>query len=202
MSKKGVDPQRRLLLQLTTAVGVAGAGVAAVPFVKSMTPSARARAAGAPVEVDISSVRPGEIKTVEWRGKPVWILRRTPEMLKALPEVETHLVDPKSQVKDQQPAYAQNETRSIKPEVLVVVGICTHLGCSPKKELAAGGGAGMGADWQGGFFCPCHGSKFDLAGRVYKDVPAPRNLPVPPHTYLSDSRILIGVDPKDKKGAV
>jgi len=198
MSKKDVDPQRRLLLQATTAVGVAGAGFAAVPFVKSMTPSARAKAAGAPVEVDIGTIKPGELKTVEWRGKPVWILRRTPEMLKTLTDVEPNLVDPNSQVKDQQPPYAQNETRSIKPEVLVVVGICTHLGCSPKKELSPGS---VGPDWEGGFYCPCHGSKFDLAGRVFKNVPAPKNLEVPKHTYLSDSRIVIGVDAKDKKGA-
>jgi ubiquinol-cytochrome c reductase iron-sulfur subunit len=200
MSKKDVDPQRRTLLRATTVVGAVGAGFAAVPFVRSMTPSARARAAGAPVEVDISGLRPGELKTVEWRGKPVWILRRTPEMLKSLVDVEPKLVDPKSQVKDQQPDYAQNPTRSIKPEVLVVVGICTHLGCSPKKELAAGS---VSPDWEGGFFCPCHGSKFDLAGRVYKDVPAPKNLPVPPYKYLTDSRIVIGVDQKDKsnKGA-
>ncbi len=198
MGKKNVDPQRRMLLQLTTAVGAVGAGFAAVPFVSSMTPSARARAAGAPVEVDISGIRPGELRPVEWRGKPVWILRRTPEMLASLATVQPHLVDPKSQVKEQQPDYAQNETRSIKPEVLVVVGICTHLGCSPKRELEKGT---ISSDWEGGFFCPCHGSKFDLAGRVYKDVPAPKNLEVPKHTYLSDSRILIGVDPKGKGAA-
>src|SRR5438105_4641603 len=138
MSKKDVDPQRRTLLVSTSVVGAVGAVFAAVPFVKSMTPSARAKAAGAPVEVDISNMRPGDIMTVEWRGKPVWILRRTPEMMQSLKDVEPKLVDPKSKVAEQQPAYAQNDTRSIKPEVLVVVGICTHLGCSPKKELAAG----------------------------------------------------------------
>ncbi len=198
MSKKDVDPQRRTLLQATTAVGVVGAGFAAVPFVKSMTPSARAKAAGAPVEVDIGNLQPGKVMTVEWQGKPVWILRRSPEMLKSLQEVEPKLGDPKSQGADQQPSYPPNATRSIKPEVLVVIGICTHLGCSPKKELAAGS---ISPDWEGGFYCPCHGSKFDLAGRVYKNVPAPTNLKVPQHTYVTDSRILIGVDPKAKKGA-
>src|SRR6266566_1306488 len=193
MSDKGVDPQRRTLLISTSVVGAVGAALAAVPFVKSMLPSARAKAAGGPVEVEIGNLRPGELlPPIEWRGKPVWILRRTPEMLKSLASVEPNLVDPKSQVKEQQPEYAQNETRSIKPEILVVLGVCTHLGCSPKKELAAGS---VGPDWQGGFFCPCHGSKFDLAGRVFKDVPAPKN------TYLSDTRIVIGVDKKTKGAA-
>lgn len=202
MSKKGMDPQRRRLLQLTGAVGAVGAGFAAVPFVASMTPSARAKAAGAPVEVDISKLEPGKFAVEEWRGKPVWILRRTPEMMKSLEEVKPQLVDPDSKVASQQPPYAQNDTRSIKPEVLVVVGLCTHLGCSPKRANAGvNPNFGLGEDWKGGFFCPCHGSKFDLAGRVYKDVPAPTNLPVPPHSYVADNRILIGVDPKDKKGA-
>lgn len=198
MSKKDVNSQRRTLLLSTSVVGAVGAVFAAVPFVRSMTPSARAKAAGAPVEVDISTLKPGEIRTEEWQGKPVWVLRRTPEMLQSLQQVEPQLADPKSQVTSQQPDYAQNDTRSIKPEVLVVIGLCTHLGCSPKKEIAAGS---LSPDWSGGFYCPCHGSKFDLAGRVYKNVPAPTNLPVPKHTYLSDSRILIGVDAKDKKGA-
>lgn len=202
MSEKGLDPQRRLLLQLTTAVGAVGVGFAAVPFVRSMTPSARARAAGAPVEVDIGALKPGDLKTVEWRGKPVWVLRRTPEMLKTLTEVEPQLADPKSVVNSQQPAYAQNETRSIKSDVLIVVGLCTHLGCSPDtKKLAAGSASGLGENWPGGFFCPCHGSKFDLAGRVYKGVPAPTNLVVPPHKYLNDSRLVIGVDQKGKGAA-
>ena len=201
MSKKGMDPKRRRLLQLTTVVGAAGAGMAAGPFVRRMTPSARAHAAGAPVEVDISKLEPGRFHVEEWRGKPVWILRRTPEMMQTLNEVEPQLVDPKSTVLSQQPVYAQNPTRSIKPEVLVVVGLCTHLGCSPKRA-ASGANPNFGLDneWKGGFFCPCHGSKFDLAGRVYKDVPAPTNLEVPPHKYLDDNRLVIGVDQK-KKGA-
>ena len=198
---EGVDrDKRRFLTLLTTGVGAVGAGFAATPFVLSMTPSARAKAAGAPVEVDISKLEPGQLHTEEWRGKPVWILRRTPEMLQTLPATDDQLADPASQVADQQPAYAQNPTRSIKPEILVVVGICTHLGCSPSKKLQAGVASGLGDDWTGGFFCPCHGSKFDLAGRVYKNVPAPTNLPVPPHMFLSDTRILIGED-KNKKGA-
>jgi len=199
MSEEGVDPRRRRLLAITTGLGLVGSVYAAVPFVASMAPSARARAAGAPVEVDISKLEPGQLLTEEWRGKPVWILRRTPEMLKLLPQVEPQLVDPKSEVTDQQPAYAKNPTRSLKPEIMIVVGICTHLGCSPDKRLAAGPASGLGEDWPGGFFCPCHGSKFDLAGRVFKNVPAPRNLVVPPHTYLSDTRILIGED--KNKGA-
>ncbi|OGI45296.1 MAG: ubiquinol-cytochrome c reductase iron-sulfur subunit [Candidatus Muproteobacteria bacterium RIFCSPHIGHO2_01_FULL_65_16] len=199
MSEEGVDPRRRRLLAITTGLGLVGSVYAAVPFVASMAPSARARAAGAPVEVDISKLELGQLLTEEWRGKPVWILRRTPEMLKLLPQVEPQLVDPKSEVTDQQPAYAKNPTRSLKPEIMIVVGICTHLGCSPDKRLAAGPASGLGEDWPGGFFCPCHGSKFDLAGRVFKNVPAPRNLVVPPHMYLSDTRILIGED--KNKGA-
>jgi ubiquinol-cytochrome c reductase iron-sulfur subunit len=204
MSEKVKDPQRRLLLQLTSAVGAVGAGFAAVPFVASMAPSARAKAAGAPVEVDISRLEPGKFAVEEWRGKPIWILRRTPEMLKGLEEVKPQLVDPDSKVASQQPAYAQNPTRSIKPEFLVVIGLCTHLGCSPKRaDAGVNSNFGLGQDWKGGFFCPCHGSKFDLAGRVYKDVPAPRNLEVPKHSYTADGHIVIGVDPQDKnkKGA-
>jgi ubiquinol-cytochrome c reductase iron-sulfur subunit len=159
-----------------------------------MMPSARAKASGAPVEVDISKLESGQMLTVEWRGKPVWILRRTPEMLKSLAAVEKLLADPASAVTDQQPEYAQNEARAIKPEILVLVGICTHLGCSPDKRLDAGVASGLGDEWKGGFFCPCHGSKFDLAGRVYKNVPAPTNLVVPPHAYLSETRIIIGAD--------
>jgi len=196
---EGVDrDKRRFLTLLTTAVGAVGAGFAATPFVLSMTPSARARAAGAPVEVDISQIEPGQLLTVEWRGKPVWILRRDKEMLAELPNHDDKLADPQSKDTDQQPNYAQNPTRSIKPEILVLVGICTHLGCSPQQKLAIGPASGMGEDWPGGFFCPCHGSKFDLAGRVYKNVPAPTNLVVPPHYFVSDTRILIG---EDKKGA-
>jgi ubiquinol-cytochrome c reductase iron-sulfur subunit len=196
---KGVDrDKRRFLTMLTTGVGAIGVGFAATPFVLSMTPSARARAAGAPVEVDISKLEPGQMMTVEWRGKPVWIVRRTKDMLATLPALDKQLADPESKNADQQPAYAKNPVRSLKPEVLLLVGICTHLGCSPSQKFQVGPASGMGDDWTGGFFCPCHGSKFDLAGRVFKGVPAPSNLPVPPYTFLSDTRILIG---EDKKGA-
>jgi ubiquinol-cytochrome c reductase iron-sulfur subunit len=160
-----------------------------------MFPSARARAAGAPVEVDISRLEPGMLIRAEWRGKPVWILHRTPEMLKSLEADVSMVADPSSQM-PMQPPYAQNEYRSIKPEWLVLVGICTHLGCSPTDKLQAGPDSGLGADWPGGFFCPCHGSKFDLAGRVFKDVPAPTNLEVPKYQFLADTRLLIGDDGK------
>jgi ubiquinol-cytochrome c reductase iron-sulfur subunit len=196
MSEEGVNPRRRRLLAITSGLGVVGTAFAVTPFVLSMLPSARAKAAGAPVEVDIGKIESGQLLTVEWRGKPVWILRRTPEMLKLLPEVDPLLADPKSKVVDQQPSYAQNATRSIKSGLLVLVGICTHLGCSPDRRLEAGAVSGLGDDWKGGFFCPCHGSKFDLAGRVYKNVPAPTNLVVPPHSFLSDTRIVIGADQK------
>jgi len=195
----GVDrDKRRFLTMLATGVGAVGAGFAATPFVLSMTPSARAKAAGAPVEVDISKLEVGQMLTVEWRGKPVWILRRTQEMLDKLPTVDKFLADPASKVTDQQPTYAQNPARSIKPEILVLVGVCTHLGCSPQQKFQVGPASGLGEDWPGGFFCPCHGSKFDLAGRVYRNVPAPTNLPVPPYLFLSDTRIVIG---DDKRGA-
>jgi ubiquinol-cytochrome c reductase iron-sulfur subunit len=196
MNQKKIDNTRRNLIVATTAVaGVAGAGVA-VPFAWSWWPSERAKAAGAPVEADISALAPGELQVVEWRGKPVWVLRRTKEMLEAVRKSDDKVTDPKS---DEllQPAYAKNENRSIKPEFLVLVGICSHLGCSPQHKTAEAK-AEMGADWAGGFLCPCHGSKFDLAGRVYKGAPAPVNLEVPPHAYLSDTRLLIG---EDKKGA-
>jgi ubiquinol-cytochrome c reductase iron-sulfur subunit len=186
--------KRKFLIAATSAVGgVAVAGVA-VPLVMSMLPSARARAAGAPVEVDISKVEPGMLLTVEWRGKPVWIVNRTPEMLGMLGKHDDKLTDPKSE-QPQQPDYCTNPTRSIKPELLVAVGICTHLGCSPtfRKEVGA---ADLGGDWPGGFFCPCHGSRFDLAARVFKGAPAPTNLVIPPHQYLSDAKLLIGVDAK------
>ena len=197
MSNKEVDrSKRRFLVAATTAVGAVGAAVVAVPFVKSMLPSQRAKAAGAPVEVDISKVEPGMLLTVEWRGKPVWIVNRTKEMLDLLVKHDDRLKDPKSE-ELQQPTYCKNPTRSIKPQFLVAVGICTHLGCSPtfRKEI---GPADLGADWPGGWFCPCHGSRFDLAARVFKDVPAPTNLVIPPYKYLSDARILIG---EDSKGA-
>ena len=187
--------RRRFLVAATSiAGGIAGVAVA-TPFMLSMMPSERAKAAGAPVEVDISKVEPGMLLLVEWRGKVVWVLNRTPEMLTDLKKLDAEVSDPKSE-KDQQPKYAQNETRSIKPAILIVEGVCTHLGCSPvyRKDIAP---ADLGSDWLGGFFCPCHGSKFDLAGRVYKSVPAPTNLVVPPHLYLSDTTLLIGSDRKD-----
>ena len=196
MSKQGkMDCGRRRLIVATAAVGGVGAVAALVPFVSSLLPSERAKAAGAPVEVDISKLEPGQMMTVEWRGKPVWIINRTKEMLETLTKLSDAVADPKSE-KDQQPAYAKNDTRSIKPELMVVVGICTHLGCSPSEKLTPGADSGLGADWPGGFFCPCHGSRFDLAARVFKNVPAPTNLVVPPHQYLSDTKLLIGVDTK------
>ena len=194
MSTDGVDTsRRRFLTAATTVVGAVGAVGAAVPFVASMWPSARAQAAGAPVEADISKLEPGAKMTVEWRGKPVWLVHRTQQNLDDLPKNDPYLRDPKSEVESQQPPYCKNEYRSIKPEYLVLVGICTHLGCSPtyRPEIAP---ADLGPNWLGGFFCPCHGSRFDLAGRVFQGVPAPINLQVPPHMYLSDTRILIGQD--------
>jgi ubiquinol-cytochrome c reductase iron-sulfur subunit len=189
--------KRRMLVAATGVAGaVAGLGVA-TPFVMSMTPSARARAAGAPVEVDLTKLEPGMMMTVEWRGKPVWIVHRTPAMLELLEKSEQELADPGSRI-PMQPEYARNQQRSIKPEFLVLVGICTHLGCSPSQRLEAGTASGLGEDWPGGFFCPCHGSRFDLAGRVYRGAPAPANLEVPPHTYLSDARLVVG---EDSRGA-
>ncbi|MEW6512591.1 MAG: ubiquinol-cytochrome c reductase iron-sulfur subunit [Pseudomonadota bacterium] len=185
------DPQRRRLLFATSAAAAAAGVVAAVPFVATFSPSERARASGAPVEVDISKLAAGEMMTVEWRGKPVWIIKRTPEMLASLKKVEAKLVDPQSQV-PQQPGYATNGHRSIRPEVFVAVGICTHLGCSPTEKFQAGAVQGMDPAWDGGFFCPCHGSQFDLAGRVLKNMPAPTNLEIPPHQYLAETRLLIG----------
>jgi len=194
-SKAPVSGSRRTLLIATGAVGAVGAAAVAVPFVLSMTPSARARAAGAPVEVDISKVEPGMMITVEWRGRPVWIIHRTKEMLDALPKLDALVADPKS---DQplQPEYAKNESRALKPEILVIVGICSHLGCSPSEKMKAGPDSGLGDDWLGGFLCPCHGSKFDLAGRVFKGMPAPVNLTIPPYKYLTDTRLIIGEDTK------
>lgn len=195
MSDDGINRERRRFLT-TSATVVGGAGViaGAVPFVSTFTPSARARAIGAPVEVDIGDIGPGEVKIVKWQGKPVWILRRDETALDSISELNDAVRDPESEVENQ-PGYAQNEYRSIKPEYLIVVGYCTHLGCSPKKVMEGEGGPfGLSDDWQGGFFCPCHGSRFDLAGRVFKGVPAPTNLIVPPHQYLSDTRIIIGED--------
>ncbi len=193
---KKVNKARRTFVIATSAVGGAASVGAAVPFVASMMPSERAKAAGAPVEVDISKLAPGEVGIYEWRGKPVWVIRRTQEMLDSLKAVIPNLTDPASK-SSIQPEYAVNEYRSRKPEVMVMEGVCTHLGCSPQLK-AADAKAEMGGDWVGGFYCPCHGSKFDFAGRVYKGAPAPTNLPVPPYAYLSDSAIIIG---DDKKGA-
>lgn len=190
----GHSPARRQWLMATVGIGGALTLTALTPFVSSLLPSERAKAAGAPVEVDISKLAPGEMMIAEWRGKPVWILHRTPEMLAALKKAEPDLLDPGSE-KPQQPTYASNEFRSRKPELLVAVGICTHLGCSPSKAFTAGDPA-ISADWPGGFLCPCHGSTFDFAGRVFKNKPAPSNLEVPPYTYLSDSRLIIGSDDK------
>jgi ubiquinol-cytochrome c reductase iron-sulfur subunit len=198
MSDSTVDSGKRTWLIASGCAGAVGVGFTAVPFVSSFQPSERARAAGAAVEVDIGGLKPGEKLTVEWRGKPVWIVRRTAEQIAELPKNDAGLADPKSQRKPDEltPAYARNEARSIKPEVLVVVGICTHLGCSPTDKFQPGAQASLPDNWPGGFLCPCHGSTFDLAGRVYKDKPAPDNLEVPPHMYLSDSRLLIGEDKK------
>ncbi|PVZ71887.1 ubiquinol-cytochrome c reductase iron-sulfur subunit [Pelagibaculum spongiae] len=194
MSADGIDTgRRRFLLAATSAVGGVGAVGVAVPFVSSWQPSARAQAAGAPVEVDVSKLNPGEQITVSWRGKPVWIVRRSPEMLDQLKELDGLLRDPASEVDSQQPlgGYATNAHRSINPEYLVLVGLCTHLGCVPLFKPEAGS---VGDDWVGGFFCPCHGSKFDLAGRVFQGVPAPTNLVVPPYTFVSESVMVVGVD--------
>lgn len=190
------DTHRRQWIMATAGVGGAIGFMALTPFVSSLLPSERALAAGAPVEVDIGRLPPGEMMIVEWRGKPVWILNRTPEMLAALKKAEPMLADPASAVVSQQPEYAANPTRSRVPELLVVIGICTHLGCSPSNAFTPGDPA-LGADWPGGFLCPCHGSTFDFAGRVFKNKPAPTNLEVPPHRYLSDSRLIIGSDEKE-----
>jgi ubiquinol-cytochrome c reductase iron-sulfur subunit len=198
MADKELDQgKRRFLIVATGAAGGIASAAAAVPFVASMLPSERAKAAGAPVEADIGQLAPGEKITVEWRGQPVWIVRRTPEMLEAVKNSDDKVADPKSARKPGEltPQYAQNEYRSIKPEVLVVVGICSHLGCSPQDRFKAGAEA-FEQDWKGGFYCPCHGSLFDLAGRVYKNKPAPDNLKVPPYKYLSETKILIGDDSK------
>jgi ubiquinol-cytochrome c reductase iron-sulfur subunit len=187
------DASRRRVLLLTAATAGVGMAVTAVPFVSSFAPSERARASGASVEVDIADIPPGGIKTVEWRGKPVWIMRRTPDMLAGMATLDSRLVDPQSK-REQQPVNARNAQRSVKPEVFVGVGICTHLGCSPNPVPLGSSNPSVGNDWMGGFFCPCHGSTFDLAGRVFQNKPAPTNLEVPPHKYLSDSRLLIGED--------
>jgi ubiquinol-cytochrome c reductase iron-sulfur subunit len=192
------DPSKRTWIIASSCVGLAGAAAVAVPFVSSFSPSERAKAAGAAVEVDISAIKPGEKITVEWRGKPVWVVRRTPEQVAALSSLDGALADPQSKRKPDEltPAYARNEGRSIKPEFFVAVGICTHLGCSPSEKFQSGPQASLPDDWKGGFLCPCHGSTFDMAGRVFKNKPAPDNHEIPPHMYLSDSRLVIGEDTK------
>jgi ubiquinol-cytochrome c reductase iron-sulfur subunit len=193
MSNDGVNAgRRRFLVAATSVVGAAGAVGAAVPFVGSWFPSAKAKAAGAPVKVNVSKIEPGQQMVAEWRGQPVFIVRRTDEILGNLVKLEAQLADFDSKA-SVQPSYVDPKTRSIKPEVLLLVGLCTHLGCSPsfRPEVAP---ADLGAEWVGGYFCPCHGSRYDLAGRVYKAQPAPMNLPVPPHAYESDDVIIIGVD--------
>lgn len=195
---KQIDSSKRTWIIASTCVGAVGVGATAIPFVSTFQPSERAKAAGAAVEVDIAGIKPGEKLTVEWRGKPVWIIRRTPEQLAALSKISGQLADPESKRKPGEltPEYARNEARSIKPEFFVAVGICTHLGCSPSDKFQTGAQASLPDDWQGGFLCPCHGSTFDMAGRVFKNKPAPDNLEIPPHMYLSDSKLLIGEDKK------
>lgn len=191
MNEDDLDRNRRHFLTVATAVtGIAGAGLVAIPFLSSLKPSARAQALGAPVEVPIGSLQPGEMVRVLWRGKLVFVLRRSEDMLARLQQHDDVLADPASEVVEQQPEYAANDTRSVRPEYLVVEGSCTHLGCAPLEDFPVR----PAENWYGGFFCPCHGSKFDLAGRVYKGVPAPTNLRVPPHRFVRDDLILIGQD--------
>jgi ubiquinol-cytochrome c reductase iron-sulfur subunit len=188
-----VDTGRRHFLTVATiATGAVGAAFVAVPFLASWKPSARAKAMGAPVEVDVSKLEPGAMLKVEWRGKAIFIVNRTPQMLAQIEGVDGELRDPGSN-ESEQPEFAKNPARALKPEYLVLVGVCTHLGCAPLDKFSKGD-VTVGADWPGGFFCPCHGSKFDMSGRVFKDVPAPTNLPVPPYSFLSDARILIGAE--------
>lgn len=195
MSNDGANVgRRRVLTAVTSAVGAVGAVGVAVPFVGSWSPSERAKAAGAPVEVSIGKIEPGQMITVEWRGKPVYVVRRTKEALAGLAKMEPLLRDPESEVKSQQPDYVDPKFRSQKEEFLVLLGLCTHLGCAPGYQPEVGSVQVSGGEWQGGFFCKCHGSKFDLAGRVLQGVPAPINLEVPPHKYLSGTVILIGED--------
>ena len=198
MGDQKIDGGKRTWIIASGCAGAVGAGFVAVPFVSSFEPSERARAAGAPVEVDISGIKPGEKHTVAWRGKPVWIVRRTPAELAELPKIDDRLADPESKRTNfsTTPTWARNDWRSLKPEYLVVIGICTHLGCSPGDKFTPGPQPSLPDDWPGGFLCPCHGSTFDMSGRVFKDKPAPDNLEVPPYMYLSDSRILIGEEKK------
>ena len=193
---QAVDSSKRTWIIASTCAGAVGAAAVAVPFASTFQPSERAKAAGAAVEVDLADIKPGEKKTVEWRGKPVWVVRRTADQLAALTGLNGELADPDSKRKPSEltPEYARNEGRSIKPEFFVAVGICTHLGCSPSDKFQLGAQPSLPDDWKGGFFCPCHGSTFDMAGRVFKNKPAPDNLEIPPHMYLSDSKLLIGED--------
>ena len=187
--------RRRFLTATTAVVGAVGAGIAAVPFIKSWNPSARAKLAGAPVTADISGLQEGQRLILEWRGQPIWIVKRSKAILDALPTLDANLRDPQSQNLDQQPSYIKGETRSLKPEISVLVGLCTHLGCSP--EMAAEiKPEPYDPDWKGGYFCPCHKSRFDMAGRVFQGVPAPTNLVVPPHYYENDTTIIVGLDPQ------
>jgi ubiquinol-cytochrome c reductase iron-sulfur subunit len=197
MSDAAVDRERRNWIAITCGAGAVGGAAVAVPFISTFTPSERAKAAGAPVRVDIGALLPGEKMTVEWRGKPVWIVRRTKEQLDSLKKIGPQLADPDSQrTQYPTPEYAKNEYRSIKPEYFVAVGICSHLGCSPSDKFQPGAQPSLPDDWGGGFLCPCHGSTFDLAGRVYKSMPAPDNLEIPPHMYLGDAKLIIGEDKK------
>jgi ubiquinol-cytochrome c reductase iron-sulfur subunit len=197
MSDQQVDQAKRTWLIASGCAGAIGGVAAAVPFVSTFAPSERAKAAGAAVEVDVSALKPGEKMTAEWRGKPVWVVRRTPEQLKDLEKLSAEMADPNSDRNAYPtPDYAKNLTRSVKPEYLVVIGICTHLGCSPSDKLQAGPQPSLPDDWKGGFLCACHGSTFDVAGRVFKNKPAPDNLEIPPHYYLSDTTLLVGEDKK------
>lgn len=198
MSDQCMDKSRRnWIIATSVAGGVGGVGVV-LPLVNTFAPSERAKAAGAPVEIDIAGMQPGELRTVEWRGKPVWVVRRTPEMIESLKKTDSEVADPKSERNPDAltPEYARNQYRSIKPEYLVAVGICSHLGCSPTAKFQPGAQPSLPDSWEGGFLCPCHGSTFDLAGRVFKNKPAPDNLEVPPHMYVSDTKLIIGEDKK------
>lgn len=201
MAEHVVDTSRRKMLTVSTSVvGAVGAAVAIWPFVSTMSPSARALAAGAPVEVDVSKLEPGQKIQVEWRRLPVWIVRRSEQMVSSLSDTDARVRDPNSEIATMQPPFAQNQIRAIKPEILVLVGICTHLGCSPtfRPEIAP---EDLGPDWRGGFYCPCHGSRFDLAGRVYKNNPAINNLEVPPYKYVSENVLVIGELPEEEGAA-
>ncbi len=203
MSDQNVNKgRRRMLVLATSAIGAVGAGFATAPFILSMTPSARAKAAGAPVEVDFSKLDVGVLLTIEWQGKPIWIVKRTDAMLKKLGTIADILVDPDSDVESQQPAYTKNLPRSQEQYsyISVMIGICTHLGCVPFDRFPVGHPSGMGADWPGGYFCVCHGSKFDMAGRVFKNVPAPTNLVIPPYRYITETQIVVGEHPEGYKG--